>query len=142
MENIKITLISTINWAIVVVDDSNMENPIDSLLRYTKYLTALILVLNIGLILCIRLNIKTLKKAIEPEAADPIKFGGTVRTLCILIVGVIAINGLAVFANRQVLKSADEVTRQLGAGLAVDGEQETTKHKAVIPSQGETALVR
>lgn len=89
---------------------------------YTKLLTGMVLLLNIGLLVSIRL---ALKYARLSTAADRTEQGAkrwTVakRQLAVLILTVVAMNGGAVFANHRMVNA----TRDLAAELPQDTDAE------------------
>jgi hypothetical protein len=108
-----------------------MSNQFVQLMFFTKFLTGLILVLNIGLILSIRHNLRMIKfvnslsadvKGTEERPPAPL------RTLTVLVIAVIAINGAAVYGNMRLRSSVDHVTLNYGH-LEKDLVQSTAKEK-------------
>ncbi len=91
-----------------------MNTPIESLLFYAKFLTGLLLVLNAALILCIRLNVKWLRRLTGTDTDEDSK-RSTVRgsrMLIGLIIAVITVNALAIYGSNRLFSSVYEVTSQ------------------------------
>ena len=82
-----------------------MDSPHDRIIFFTKLLAALVMILNIGLVLSLRLHMRLVK---ELRAA-----GGqaTLRSKLVLVLALIVIfvNGLVVYANHEMLKAAKEI---------------------------------
>lgn len=87
-----------------------MTPSLNSLLLYTKLLTALVIILNIGLILLLRSHISW-GKQLAAVAGEQGKQFLKSKLLLGLIFLVIAINAAAVFANHNMLKSIKEIQK-------------------------------
>ncbi|CAN5489292.1 hypothetical protein BH23VER1_BH23VER1_11220 [soil metagenome] len=105
-----------------------MSTPIDAFLFYTKMLTGLVIVLNFSSLVSIFLLTRWLK---HPEKAVEIREGSALAELAArsgsavsldyrapakailltLLLGVVAVNGLAIFANANLLEATDQVVR-------------------------------
>lgn len=86
-----------------------MEEILDTLRLYTKLLTALVIILNIALILCLRSHIAWVK---EMAGTDTVKGGEFFKSklLYTLVVAVMLINGAAVVANQRLQKAIKDVS--------------------------------
>jgi len=89
-----------------------MADSLNTLLHYTKLLTALVIILNVALILCLRSHIIWVKKFVGVESEEGKKFfkGKVIFGLVILVM---AINGMAVVANGQMLKAIRGVSASM-----------------------------
>lgn len=88
---------------------------LESLQFYTKVLTGMVLLLNIGLLLSIRMALKYARKACgEDDSEEGIKRWTSVkRGLALLILTVVCMNGGAVFANHRLVSATHEVAADL-----------------------------
>ena len=92
-----------------------MSTPIESMHFYTKLLTGMILLLNIGLLVSIRL---ALKYARHSSAVDQSEEGAKLwisakRALAVLIIVVVCMNGAAVYANHRMVGATREIAAEL-----------------------------
>jgi len=99
-----------------------MSTPIDAMHFYTRLLTGMILLLNIGLLVSIRLALKYAKRstALDQSAEAAKLWNSAKRALGVLILTVICLNGAAVYANHRMV----EATRDVAAELPASGETE------------------
>jgi uncharacterized membrane protein len=92
-----------------------MPTSLDSMQFYTKLLTGMILLLNIGLLVSIRM---ALKYAMHSRAVDPTEAGKKLwntarRGLAVLIVLVVAMNAAAVYANHRMVTATRDIAAEL-----------------------------
>jgi hypothetical protein len=97
-----------------------MTSQFEQLLFFTKFLTGLILVLNIGLIISIRHNLRLIRytNALEETSgplASELRPGSPIRALTVLVFLVIAINTMAVYGNVRLLDSVKRVTTEFSS---------------------------
>ena len=100
-----------------------MTTPLDSLQLYTRILTGMVLLLNIGLLLAIRMAVKFARIACEgATSASGIRRWGMVKKgLAALILMVVCMNGAAVFANNRLVGATHDIAAELpSAGLVSD----------------------
>ncbi len=105
-----------------------MSTPIDSFLFYTKVLTGLVIVLNFSSLVSIFLLTRWLKnpeKALEmepgtalagrvAETGQPVALNYRTPAKLILfslLVGIVLVNGCAIFANANLLEATDKMVR-------------------------------
>jgi hypothetical protein len=91
---------------------------ISSMHFFTKLLTGMILLLNIGLLVSIRLALKFAKYS---AAGDPSDRGckmwaSAKRTLAILILLVVTVNAAAVYANHRMVNATRDIAAELPSG--------------------------
>lgn len=89
-----------------------MTSSLNSLLIYTKLLTALVIILNIGLILLLRSHISWGKQLAASVGEQERQFLKS-KLLLGLILLVIAVNGAAVYANHHMLKNIKEIAAEM-----------------------------
>lgn len=86
-----------------------MADILDTLQLYTKLLTALVIILNIALILCLRSHIAWMKEMVGTDTPKGGEFFKS-KILHALVVAVILINGAAVVANQRLQKAIKDVS--------------------------------
>ena len=92
-----------------------MSTPIDAMHFYTKLLTGMILLLNIGLLVSIRMALKYARRS---SAMDRSEEGAKLwitakRAIAVLIIVVICMNGAAVYANHRMVGATREIAAEL-----------------------------
>ena len=87
---------------------SPMSPLLDNLLFFTKVLTALVVILNIALILCLRSHVSLVKK-ISVVANGVAEEFMRKKLLMGLVIGVMLINCAAVYGNHQMLKTVKDI---------------------------------
>lgn len=90
-----------------------MNAPLETLVFFTRIFTGLILLLNLAVVYCVRLNIKNVN-AMKTLGGEGKIIGYKVMT--VMVIGVIFINGMAVYGNGKMLKAIADLTTQLGSG--------------------------
>lgn len=88
-----------------------MATNLDSIIFFSKILTALVVILNIALILCLRSHVAVIKQA-GGEIAQQFLKSKMVYGLVFLV---IVINGAAVYANHQVRTKSTELKMEMGS---------------------------
>jgi len=91
---------------------------LDSMHFYTKLLTGMILLLNIGLLVSIRLALKFAKFSVagDPSERGSRMWAGAKRTLAILILLVVTVNAAAVYANHRMVNATRDIVAELPSG--------------------------
>lgn len=99
-----------------------MTTSLESMHFYTKLLTGMVLLLNIGLLLSIRLALKhaRISSAEDRSEAGMRRWVSARRQLVVLIVTVVAINAGAVVANYQMVRAAREIAAEMSQGSEVE----------------------
>jgi hypothetical protein len=92
-----------------------MTTPLEAMTFFAKLLTAMVLLLNIGLLVAIRLALKCAKKNSELDRSE---IGARTwlrskRALMLLIIVVVGMNGTAIYANQQVVKATRDIAAQI-----------------------------
>jgi hypothetical protein len=92
-----------------------MTTPLETMHLYTKILTGMVLLLNIGLLISIRMGLKhaSLTLAGDKSEEGTKRWASVRRQMMVLIVSVVAINIGAMLANNKVV----EATRELAAEI-------------------------
>lgn len=99
-----------------------MTSPLESMHFYTKLFTGMILLLNVGLLISIRL---ALKYAQHSSTIDQSEYGTKLwssakRRLAVLIILVVSMNAAAVYSNHRMVTA----TRDIAAELPQDTDAE------------------
>ena len=91
---------------------------LDSLHFYTKLLTGMILLLNIGLLVSIRLALRFAKNSAATDTSERgLKvWASAKRALAILIIVVVSINAAAVYANHRMINATRDIAAELPQG--------------------------
>lgn len=97
---------------------AHMTPSLDSMHFYTKLLTGMVLLLNIGLLVSIRLALKFAKRS---SVADQSPESGAMwasakRALATLILLVVSVNAAAVYANHQMINATRDIAAQVPQG--------------------------
>jgi uncharacterized BrkB/YihY/UPF0761 family membrane protein len=92
-----------------------MTTSLESMTFFTKLLTAMVLLLNIGLLVSIRLALKSAKQNSELDRSET---GARAwlrsrRALMALIVMVVGMNATAIYANQKVVKATQDIAAQI-----------------------------
>lgn len=92
-----------------------MSTPLETMQFYTKVLTGMVLLLNIGLLVSIRLALKhaRLTSANDRSEQGPARWAGARRQIAVLILTVVAMNAGAVFANFRLVGATREIAAEL-----------------------------
>lgn len=86
-----------------------MNHLLDNLLFFTKVLTALVVILNVALILCLRSHVALVKK-VSTVASDIASEFMRKKLLFGLVIAVMLINCAAVYGNQQMLKTVKHLS--------------------------------
>lgn len=99
-----------------------MNTSLDAMHFYTKLLTGMILLLNIGLLVSIRMALKYAKhsSAVDRSEDGAKLWSSAKRALSVLTVMVVCMNGAAVYANHRMVGA----TRDIAAELPQEGDSE------------------
>jgi hypothetical protein len=86
-------------------------NPIDSLQLFSKVSTGMVLLMNLTLLISIRMALRWAKQSAKLDSSDEAasSWRGARRTLMALIIFVVAMNGIAVYANHRLTKATQAV---------------------------------
>lgn len=92
-----------------------MTTPLEAMQFYTKILTGMVLLLNVGLLLSIRMALKyaRIASAEDNSAEAPRRWAVAKRGIALLILTVVCMNGAAVFANHRLVKATREVAAEI-----------------------------
>ncbi len=92
-----------------------MNPSLDSMHFYTKLLTGMVLLLNIGLLVAIRLALKFAKHSSNVDQTENgVRMWATAkRALTVLILLVVSVNAAAVYANHNMLNVTKDIEAQL-----------------------------
>ena len=92
-----------------------MTSPLDSMHLYTKVLTGMVLLLNIGLLVSIRMALKFARRstAIDKSEQGDRMWVSARRTLAVLILAVVGMNATAVFANYRMVNATRDIAAEL-----------------------------
>ena len=99
-----------------------MNNPIDAMHFYTKLFTGMILLMNIGLLVAIRLGLKCAKQNAELDHSErgTLRWNASRRWLIALTVLVVVMNAAAVYSNHRVVKATREIALNYDGALDSD----------------------
>jgi hypothetical protein len=88
---------------------------LESLQFYTKILTGMVLLLNIGLLVSIRMALKFARLTCAEDRSEDgaRRWDAIKRTLAVLIVTVVCMNGGAVFANHRLVSATHDIASQV-----------------------------
>ncbi len=97
-----------------------MSTPLDSMHFYTKVLTGMVLMLNIGLLVSIRTALKfaRLSASLDQSEQGVKRWVSVRKSLAVLILLVVCMNAAAVYANHRMVNA----TRDLAVDLSQDSE--------------------
>ncbi len=84
-----------------------MDLPYDRIIFFTKVLTGLVMMLNIGLVLSLRAHLRFVRESRATGGQAGLR-GGVVLGLAVLV---ILVNIATVYANHQVLQAVREIGR-------------------------------
>jgi hypothetical protein len=92
-----------------------MNTQIEAMHFYTKLLTGMILLLNIGLLVSIRLALKYARHSslVDRSEAGTKLWNSAKRALTVLIITVVCMNGAAVYANHRMIGATREIAAEL-----------------------------
>lgn len=92
-----------------------MPPSLESVSLYTKILTAMVLLLNIGLLLAVRMALKYARRTSELDTTPQgVKmWAGARKAIGVLILAVVVMNGLAVYANHRMVTATQEIALEL-----------------------------
>lgn len=92
-----------------------MTSPLDSMQFYTKLLTGLVLLLNIGLLVSIRMALKFGRRSSEMDQSERgIKLWASARRgIGVLILLVVCMNAAAVYANHRMVIATRDIAAEL-----------------------------
>ncbi len=92
-----------------------MTTPLETMHLYSKILTGMVLLLNIGLLISIRIALKhaRLSLAADGTEAGSKRWSSAKRQLIALILSVVAINGAAVFANHRLVGATQQIAAEI-----------------------------
>src|SRR5687767_9276495 len=92
-----------------------MTSPLDSMQLYTKLLTGLVLLLNIGLLVSIRMALKFGRRSAEMDRSEEgVKVWAAARRgIGILILLVVCMNAAAVYANHRMVTATRDIAAEL-----------------------------
>ena len=98
-----------------------MTTPLDSLQLYTRILTGMVLLRNVGLLLAIRMAVKFARIACEGDTSEfgVRRWSMVKKGLAALILLVVCMNGAAVFANNRLVGATHEIAAELPMAGAV-----------------------
>jgi hypothetical protein len=88
-----------------------MTTPLDSMQFYTRVLTGMLLLLNLGLLMAIRMALKQAKHCRAIDASDEglKRWNGAKRGLSVLAILVVGMNGAAIFANHRMANATQDL---------------------------------
>lgn len=91
---------------------------LDSMHFYTKLLTGMILLLNIGLLVAIRMALRFAKSSVATDTSEKGAQGWAAakRTLAILIILVVTVNAAAVYSNHRMVNATRDMAAELPSG--------------------------
>ncbi len=101
-----------------------MPPSLDSVNFYTKLLTAMVLLLNIGLLVAVPMALKYARFtcAMDPNRKGGEMWKGAKRGIVALILLVVVMNGVTVYANQRMVSAAQDLAAEFppdsAAGLA------------------------
>ena len=97
-------------------------SPLDSMSLYAKVLTGMVLLLNIGLLVSIRMALKFARRSAAMDTSDQGSRSWTSarRTLVVLILAVISMNGGAILANHRLVTATHDIAAELPQGTDVE----------------------
>ena len=92
-----------------------MPPSLDSVSYYTKLLTAMVLLLNIGLLVAVRMALKYARHNSSIDRSDHGEklWASAKRGISALILLVVAMNGVAVYANHRMVTATREIAAEL-----------------------------
>ena len=97
-------------------------SPLDSMNLYAKVLTGMVLLLNIGLLVSIRMALKFARRSAAIDTSDQgsRSWNSARRTLVVLILTVVSMNGGAIFANHRLVRATQDIAAELPQGTDVE----------------------
>ena len=95
-----------------------MTSPLESMTFFTKLLTGMVLLLNIGLLVSVRLALKSAKMNSQMDQSErgAKNWVNSRRVLAVLILLVVGMNATAIYSNQKVVKATHEIANQLPSG--------------------------
>ena len=95
-----------------------MTTPLESMAFFTKLLTGMVLLLNIGLLVSIRLALKNAKmnSQMDQSESGSKNWARSKRLLSGLILLVVGMNATAIYSNQKVVRATQEIATQLPSG--------------------------
>lgn len=92
-----------------------MTSPLDSMHFYTRVLTGLLLLLNIGLLVSIRMALKFGRRSSSVDRSEEgVKLWVSARrALAVLILLVVCMNAAAVYANHRMVNATRDIAAEL-----------------------------
>jgi hypothetical protein len=92
-----------------------MTTPLESMTFFAKLLTAMVLLLNIGLLVAIRMAMKNAKMNANMDRSETglRNWARARRVLMVLILAVVGMNAGTIYANQKLVKAAREVALQI-----------------------------
>lgn len=95
-----------------------MTTPLETMSFFTKMLTGMVLLLNIGLLVSIRMALKSAKRNSEIDKSDAgVKtWVKSRRVLSVLILLVVGMNAAAIVSHQRVVAATNEIAAQLPTG--------------------------
>jgi hypothetical protein len=106
-----------------------MTTPLETMHLYTKILTGMVLLLNIGLLISIRIGLKhaSLSLAGDKSEAGTKRWASVRRQMMVLILSVVAINIGAMLANNKVVEATREIAAESSPTLPLEYMLSMTK---------------
>ena len=89
--------------------------PLDAMNFYTKLFTGMILLLNIGLLVSIRMALKHARhsSAVDQSEAGVKLWNSAKRGIAVLIIVVICTNGAAIYSNHRMVTATQDIAAEL-----------------------------